>query len=289
VAEPPGGPGRPFERLLDVDTSAGLSLPETLQLLYDGDWRLPPPTSERPYTYANFVTSHDGRISFAEPGQWGGGAISRQNRHDQWLMGLLRARADAILVGETTLQREPTHDWTAEAIFPDDAPAWQELRQREGRAPVPLHIFLSQAGDLPRAAAVFDRAEIPVLIATTVEGAAEAESRVGDRPNVAVEAWGTEWVDLPQLLHALRTKRGLRTLLCEGGAHVYGALLAAQQLDDTFLTLSPIVVGNYPRDAGPVRPSLVEGVAFPPEQPPHLRLLSVRRHGDYLFLRSRLV
>jgi riboflavin biosynthesis pyrimidine reductase len=39
-------------------------------------------------------------------------------------MGLLRARADAILVGDNTLRAETEHLWTAAAIFPDDAAAF---------------------------------------------------------------------------------------------------------------------------------------------------------------------
>ena len=41
-----------------------------------------------------------------------------------------------------------------------------------------------------------------------------------------------------------------------------------------------------PPPASP-RPGLVEGVAFGPDAPPRLRLLSLRRHGDYLFQRAR--
>jgi riboflavin biosynthesis pyrimidine reductase len=101
-------------------------------------------------------------------------------------------------------------------------------------------------------------------------------------------AFGARSVDLGRLLSYLRTERGVRSLLCEGGAHVYGAMIAAGQIDDEFLTLSPIIVGNRPGGAGKPRPSLVEGVAFGPERPPTYRLLSVRRHEAYLFLRSRM-
>jgi hypothetical protein len=66
-------------------------------------------------------------------------------------------------------------------------------------------------------------------------------------------------------------------------------MIAAGQIDDEFLTLSPIVVGNRPHGAGSPRPSLVEGVAFSPERPPTSRLLSVRHYESYLFLRSRLL
>jgi riboflavin biosynthesis pyrimidine reductase len=285
----PRGPGMPFQVLLDADMTDGRSLPAPVQASYGSDWRLPIPAAERPYTYVNFVTSHDGRVSFDEPGHMGGGDISRFNRHDQWLMGLLRARADAILVGDTTLKVEPDHIWTAEAIFPDDAQTWQALRHAEERAPIPLHVFLSMDGELPPDAAVFARADIPILVATTQAGARTAHDRLQGVPNAEVVAFGTESVDLRHLVTELRTGRGISSLLCEGGAHVYGAMLAAGLIDDEFLTISPIIVGNRPRGEGRPRPSLVEGVAFSPERPPMSRLLSVRRSESYLFLSSRLL
>jgi riboflavin biosynthesis pyrimidine reductase len=107
-------------------------------------------------------------------------------------------------------------------------------------------------------------------------------------PNVEVRAFGQESVELAALTRYLRTSRQVEALLCEGGPHVYGEMLAAGQIDDAFLTLSPILVGNRPRGEGKPRPGLVEGVAFSPEHPPAERLLSLRRQGDYLFLRSRL-
>src|SRR5579864_168231 len=112
------GPGSPYSVLFDEESRPGRSLPPTVQAMY-GDWRLPEP-ADRPYVYVNFVLSHDGRVSFNLPGALGGGAVSLFNRHDQWLMGLLRARADAVLVGDNTLRLEPEHIWTAAGIFPED-------------------------------------------------------------------------------------------------------------------------------------------------------------------------
>jgi riboflavin biosynthesis pyrimidine reductase len=87
----------------------------------------------------------------------------------------------------------------------------------------------------------------------------------------------------------LRQRDGVNTLLCEGGPRVYASVLAAGVLDDEFLTLSPIMIGSPPLGGGPVRPSLVEGVAFDHESPPRLRPLTLRRVGDLLFMRSRFV
>ncbi|MGN6759221.1 MAG: RibD family protein [Thermomicrobiales bacterium] len=281
------GPGTPFVSLLDEDTGPGLRLPAAFQHLYGGDWPLPAPPAERPYTYMNFVVSRDGRVSFSEPEHLGGGDVSQFNAHDRWLMGLLRSRCDAVLSGDNTLRLDPPLLLTPDYIFPADAAAFAALRAAEGRAAAPLHVLLSLEGDLPVEATVFARPEIPVLVATTTRGAATARALLGDRAQVEVRAFGDERVEPAALLAVLRREYGVRSLLCEGGPRTYGALLAAGQVDDEFLTLSPLVIGNPPPGAGRPRPSLVEGIAFAPDQPPTQRLLALRRAGDHLFLRSR--
>lgn len=287
VTAPVVGPGTPFVSLIDEDDGPGLRLPAAFRRIYGGDWPLPAPEAARPYTFVNFVTSRDGRVSFAVPGHVGGGDVSLFNAHDQWLMGLLRSRCDAVLNGDNTLRLEPDLLLTPGHIFPADAAAFAALRAAEGRQPVPLHVFLSLQGDLPAGATIFGRPEVPILIATTTRGVAAARALLSGRANVAVRDFGVESVDVAALLAALRREYGVGSLLCEGGPRAYGSLLGAGQIDDEFLTLSPIVIGNYPAGSERPRPSLVEGIAFAPGRAPRQRLLAVRRSGDYLFLRSR--
>ena len=287
ITVPVVGPGTPFVSLLDEDVDLGLRLPEPFRRVYGGDWPLPAPTAECPYTYMNFVVSRDGRVSFAEPGHLGGGDVSLFNAHDQWLMGLLRSRCDAVLSGDNTLRLDPPLLLTPDYIFPADAAAFAALRAAERRQAVPLHVILSLEGDLPAEATVFGRPEIPILIATTTRGVTRARAVLGDRAQVTVRDFGAASVDLVALLAALRQEYGVRSLLCEGGPRTYGSLLGAGLVDDEFLTLSPIVIGDHPAGTGRPRPSLVEGIAFAPGQAPTQRLLNIRRAGEHLFLRSR--
>ncbi len=280
----PVGPGTPFELLFDDARDAGRELPAAFRTVYPGSWTLPP-LGPRPYVYVNFVLSRDGRVSFNEPGHMSGGDVSGFSAHDRWLMALLRARADAILMGDNTLRIEPEHVWTAEHIFPDDAEAFAALRRAEGRAPVPLQIFLSLEGDVDvGATAIFSRSDAHVVLATTTRGAARARRLPATEARVDVLELGTETVDVRALLDLLGKKYGGATVLCEGGPRAYGSLLAAVCPDDEFLTLSPVVVGSAP--SAP-RPGLVEGVAFPPTSHLRSRPLSLHRAGDLLFLRSR--
>ena len=277
----PHGPGEPFTSLFDEQAGAGQMLPASFQTLY-GAWPLPGPT-DRPFTYVNFVMSHDGRVSFNEPGHLGGGDISRRDRHDRWLMGLLRARADAVLVGGSSIVAAGNHVWTPEAVFSPDAAAFAALRAHEGRAPIPLMVVLTRSGRVPAHAPSLDDPRIPVLIATTNDGAAAAQSILGQREHVAYYVTGN-MLNQHEVMCALRRDYGIATLLCEAGPQVYGALLQDKLIDDAFVTISPIIVGD---SAEQPRPSLVEGVAFPHAAPPRLRLLSVHRHGSYLYLHSR--
>lgn len=278
------GPGTPFECLFDVSEGQGPSLPEPLARVYGAPWRLPAPAA-RPYVYSNFVVSRDGRVSFNEPGHMSGAVVARFDQHDRWLMALLRSRADAILMGDNTLRVEPDHVWAAEFLWPDDAEAFAEVRRNEGRAPMPLQVFLSLEGDPDvEAAVVFSRPEAHVVLATTTRGAARARSLPAVAARLDVLELGDETVDVAALLGVLRDTYGVATVLCEGGPRAYASLLAAGCVDDEFLTLSTAVIGE---SADTPRPSLVEGAAFPADAYPVSRPLSLHRVGDMLYLRAR--
>jgi riboflavin biosynthesis pyrimidine reductase len=280
----PNGPGSGFACLFDESTDAGPGLPDGFRMVYASDWRLPSETA-RAYVYSNFVLSRDGRVSFNEPGHMSGAEVSGFSGHDRWLMALLRARADAILMGDNTLRIEPDHVWTAEHIAPEDAEAFAALRRIEKRAPVPLQVFLSLDGDVDvGATAIFSRDDAHVVLATTTRGAAHARGLPATRARVDVIELGSEAVDVRALLDVLGESYGVGTVLCEGGPRAFGSVLAAGCLDDEFLTLSPVVVGSAPDVP---RPGLVEGVTFPATSHPWSRPLTLHRAGDLLFLRSR--
>src|SRR5262249_60722956 len=90
-------------------------------------------------------------------------------------------------------------------------------------------------------------------------------------------------IDPRSVVAALR-ERGHRRILCEAGPHTFGELLAADLVDELFLTRSPLLVG----DAGTgTRLGLVEASDLLPGGR-QTRLVSVRRHGSHLFQRYAL-
>ena len=159
---PPGW----FDLLLERDDAGRLGLPDELRAVYGGDWRLPA-AGPIPYVCVNFCMSRDGRVSFSEPGHLGGGDVSGFEGRDQWLMGLLRARADAVMIGDGSLKAEPEYVMTPAAICPADAQAFAALRAAEGRRPEPVHVVVSADGDVPWHAAIFRRPGTEVVVVTT--------------------------------------------------------------------------------------------------------------------------
>lgn len=258
-------------------------LPEAFRRAYGGDWLFAAPT-DRPYTYSNFVQSRDGRISFGIPGQAGGGEVSDFNFHDKWIMGLLRARCDAVIVGDVTLKIEPDHIWTSQYICPLET-SFADLRISFGLAISPLQTFLSLEGEFDPSLPVFARSDLQVVIFTTERGRERAKNLEGVAARVDLPEVGTDRVDLQRVVQVLRHDYKVKTLLCEGGPRVYGSFMAAKLIDEEFLTLSPVVIGQ---NAERNRPGLIEGVAFTPENSPRSIPISIKRAGDYLFLRSKL-
>ena len=273
-----------FQSLLEPTkiSTVSPSLPPEFQDVYGGDWQYQVPAN-RPYVYSNFVQSRDGRISFSLPDQSSGAEVSGFNLHDKWLMGLLRARADAVIVGDNTLNIEPDHIWTHQYICPKET-AFSSLRASENLAPAPLQTLLSLEGNFNPSLPVFARDDLNIVIFTTARGRENAKNLEGVAAKVDLPDVGTETVNLMRVMQVLHSDYKVKTLLCEGGPRVYGSMIAAKLVDEEFLALSSIVIGQ---DASRSRPGLIEGAAFTPENAPRSIPISLKRAGDFLFLRSR--
>src|SRR5271169_3317801 len=69
-----------------------------------GNFGFPSPPADRPWIYTNFVQSLDGIVSLL--GKNASGGEIAQSASDRWLMDLLRAHADGVLMGMNTLREE---------------------------------------------------------------------------------------------------------------------------------------------------------------------------------------
>jgi riboflavin biosynthesis pyrimidine reductase len=270
----------PLDSLYDLDRGADVSLPPELGALY-GRLRFPPHAG-RPYVIANFVSTLDGIVSLNAPGRAGGGPISGFNPHDHMVMGLLRAAADAVLVGAGTLRSNPGHLWTAPYICPSLAGPYEALRSTLGRPDPPLTVIVTARGEIDPSLRVFQSGEVPVLILTNTRGLTRIRG-LGLPQSVqvvAVQAAGR--LTARSILDAVGCVRPSDVLLVEGGPHLLGDFFAESCVDEQFLTLAPQVAG---RDSCVDRPGLVAGRTFAPDHPLWGTLVSVKRREDHLFLR----
>ncbi|HEX9098369.1 MAG TPA: dihydrofolate reductase family protein [Candidatus Dormibacteraeota bacterium] len=260
----------PFEVLFEADLPS-YRLPDELKRLYG---RLG--FADR-VVYSNFVSSLDGVVTLGT-GVSAGSVISGKNPADRFLMGLLRACADAVVIGAGTLRATPGHLWTPANVFPDFAAEFAALRDTLGRIREPRLVVLSNRGDLD-----FDHPALKgALILTTKDGAERCSSRVPSSCEVVTLGKG-KTLNIERAFAEL-TGLGYQVVLSEGGPHVIGELIKTRLLDEMFLTLSPALAG---RNKEP-RLGMVEGVELLPKIPIWSRLLSARRHGDFLFLRYAL-
>src|SRR5579864_3474802 len=98
----------------------GPPLPPGLRELYDGDLHFRESTAGRPFVIANFVSTLDGVVSYEIKGHAGGSTVSGSDTADGFIMGLLRASADAVIVGAHTVQdASPEGLWIPEYTYSD--------------------------------------------------------------------------------------------------------------------------------------------------------------------------
>jgi riboflavin biosynthesis pyrimidine reductase len=234
---------------------------------------------DEPRLYTNFVATVDGIVAIPSVAS-SNKLIAAGSASDRFVMGLLRACADALVIGSGTLAASPRSVWTPEQAFPDAADGFAELRRRLGRRPGPEVVVLTASGQVDPAHPAF---EAGAVVVTTTEGAARLAPRLPGAAVVIPLGAGPD-LDAAATVAALRD-RGHRLILSEGGPHTVGPLLSAGLVDELFLTVSPLLAGRPELDR---RLGLVEGVDLLPIGPAATRLLGLRRDGDHLFLRYGL-
>lgn len=271
-----------FVPLYNQERGDKLPLPASLAALL-GDFRLPL-KAQPPYVIGNFVSTIDGVVSLNEQGHTGGGPISGFLASDHVLMGILRAAADAIIVGAGTLRDEPGHSWTAEYIYPAFAQEYRDLRQALGKTAFPLNVLVSASGNIDLSQGLFQRGEVPALIITTPEG--EKHVRTQEVPSwvqlASIQPQQGGSISAQNILTLVEQTCHGQLFLTEGGPQLLNAFLNEGLLDELFLTLAPQLAGHIHNDQ---RPAIVMGTHFAPERPLWSTLQSARLVGSHLFLR----
>jgi riboflavin biosynthesis pyrimidine reductase len=269
-------------RVAEADTRGG-PLPPELAGRFGGELAIDL-LADRPTVVANFVSSLDGVVALGQSeANSGGGEISGFSEPDRFMMALLRALADVVVVGGGTMRVGRRHVWTAANLQPALADAFAAWRSELWLTPCPTTIIVTGSGNLDPAHSGLNAPGVPVIVVTTRGGADRLNAGLLSS-NVRVEAVadGTR-VPAGALIEVIRGT-GARLALCEGGPHLFGELLRARLVDELFLTVAPQVLG---RETPNQRLAFAEGASYAAGHGRWSSLTSVRHAGDDLFLRYR--
>src|SRR5512146_345595 len=280
----------PLHTLYERDTAPAASLPPELAAAYDGGLVVPDgQPGERPYVLVNFIETLDGVISYTQPGEPYQGTVGGKSDIDHMVMGILRARADAVIFASGSLRENKGHIHTPAFVSPPQAEAYAAMRAALGKGETqPLSVVMSASGQIDLDERTFHAPGLRVIVVTTAVG----EERLrGEALPAGVEVRAVDAsqngaadgaVDVLAMLRLLADDYGVRVALNEGGPLVLASFLAVGAVDELFLTLAPQLAG---RAAERPRRALVEGAAFSPADAPNARILSVKQAGEHLFLR----
>lgn len=263
-----------------------LGLPSELRDLYGGDlvFMRGPQSDDTPVTSLNFVI--DGRGAFNRKDAPGGGPISIGNEADAFGMALLRASADAVMVGANTLNGESGHKWHLDFVF-DMFPQMrgkEQLRRafKTWRASLGKHdehpptYLMTNSGRLNFDAAIFHDPAIKVHIVTGEKGAAAIRENGVDLAALGADVlvFGEETLDEPLMMREIKREHGVDLLLHEGGRGVADALVRKGLIDQLFLTQ----MAHATADAPDVDASQLEYLFSTPDHavPPQARLVTER-------------
>jgi 5-amino-6-(5-phosphoribosylamino)uracil reductase len=179
--------------------------------------------------------------------------------------------ADVVLVGSGTLQ---DGNENSEVREPN-----QELIQARidrGQTPQPPQIICSRSGKIDPQLPFFSQPIERWLLTTKVGSIDWIDQSSFDRILVCETNDGSDinWQAVKKKLAEL----GVENICFLGGSKLAASLFAADFIDELWLTICPFIYGGI--DA----PSPVSGAGFTPELAPRLKLLSVDRVEQELFL-----
>jgi riboflavin biosynthesis pyrimidine reductase len=190
--------------------------------------------------------------------------LSGDADHQVFVLG--RTLADVVLVGAGTVTAEGYRGARVEQI--DSA-----ARRRHGLSPIPPIAVVTSGHGLPADSPIIIDTAVPSLVLTT-QACPEERRSAWAAAGAEVLLTGEDHVDLRAGL-AMLEDRGLRRIDCEGGPHLFAALLRERLVDELRVTFSPLLLGGDAR-------RIIAGATGGPTP---ARLASVVVDGDALLLR----
>jgi 5-amino-6-(5-phosphoribosylamino)uracil reductase len=226
--------------------------------------------SQFPYVLLSCAMSVDGYIDDTSSGR-----LLLSNKADFDRVDSLRALADAVLVGASTIR----HDNPRLLVR---SPARRSARQERGLPVSPAKVTITGSGNLDPQALFFTAggAEVCKLVYCASPAVRTARDRLNTAAATSVIDAGSP-LDLVTVVTDLAA-RGIRWLMVEGGQSIHTQFLAAGLADELQLVIAPFFVGDAraPRFVGPA--------AFPRDSAHRMTLAESRQIDDVVLLRYLL-
>jgi len=246
------GKGARRLRRAGISVSAGVLACECEQLLIGYRTRI---ATGRPMVVLKLAMSLDGRIAtLTRASHWITGPAARGAAHR------LRNRLDAVMVGAGT-------------VLADDPRL--TCRLPRGRDPVRV-IIDGRLGISPKARVLGLHSKAPTWILTASDASPRRASRLASAGAEIIRLRGHGRVSLPSIMRELG-RRGLTSVLLEGGSQLAAAALKAGIVDRVVLFIAPILIGG---DGVPAVGSL--GTKVPSRAVRLIGLASHRVGGDLM-------
>ena len=205
----------------------------------------------------NTAISLDGKISTRKSE-----LIKLGSQVDTDRMSMIRAQADAVLVGGNSFRTWP------QPLYPRAEHARHDLL----KSPM-LNVIVSRTMNFMLSETYLNDRHIRSLFLTT---ALNCDGLIPANANVEVLSCKHDIT--PIWIVELLEARGIKTLLIEAGGDVLAQFLELNLIDEMYVTLCPKIIG------GDAAPSLVQGHGFADGKLPQLKLLNSDVVHDEIFL-----
>ncbi|MEI7885726.1 MAG: dihydrofolate reductase family protein [Clostridia bacterium] len=273
-----------------------------------GEVFFPPAPADRPYTIASIIESVDGKIAFMDDQQ--GPLIASKNLQDPdggfadfWILNMLRAYADGVIIGAKTMQMEKNMACNCYDAELADA----RIAKMGKKTYCPTHIIVSFDGtDIPFEHQIF-KLNTQIIIGTSTAGQAftktllerevlelgpfasinevnmdQIKIDIAENPGkIIVIATGENGkTDGKVLLYILR-KIGIERLMIESPSYMT-YLMGIDAMDEMFINYSTVFAGG----------SVGFGAFqhFTTEKHPHSDFLQINLHkNNFIYTRQKLV
>jgi 5-amino-6-(5-phosphoribosylamino)uracil reductase len=199
--------------------------------------------------FSNTAISLDGRIGMKDFSKAHLGSQKDKNE-----MSRIRNLADAVVVGGNTFRNGPVPIFGQKHT--KEKPMW--------------NVIFTRTGDLPISEKLLNEQRVKILVFSW-----------NKQPHLSsknIEVIVINENSFCQAVVDYLSQRGIKNLLLESGGEVLFQFLAADLLDEMFVTVCPRIIG------GKGAPSLVDGEGFSYEKTRNLRLLYSKQEESELFL-----